>query len=214
MAHRRRPQLGLLARAVELAGVEQLERADDPLAVARVDLRGRPRRALARAARAAPADRGARARRSSARAAPSGGGGLRLSSVSAARRYRPVPPTTIGRAPAASSASISACASSAYWPALKRRVDRHERDQPVLELPPARRRRGAGQRLEALVDLERVGRHRDRPLAQLAQRARRARSRHRSCRRRSARTGRSPPRAASAGVSWSDALAVSDRQAG
>ena len=43
--------------------------------------------------------RAARARPSSARALPRAGGGRRLSSVSAARRYRPVPPTTIGRRP-------------------------------------------------------------------------------------------------------------------
>ena len=36
-------------------------------------------------------------------------------------------------------------------------VDRQERDQPVLELRPLGRARDAGQRLEAFVDLERIG---------------------------------------------------------
>ena len=44
------------------------------------------------------------------------------------------------------SSSISACASSAYSPALKRGVDREERDQAMLELRALGRRGRAGER--------------------------------------------------------------------
>src|SRR3954452_20625587 len=47
-----------------------------------------------------------------------GTGGRRSRSASAALRYSPVPPTTIGRRPSARSWSISACASAANRPAL------------------------------------------------------------------------------------------------
>ena len=49
------------------------------------------------------------------------------------------------------------------------RVDGQDRDQPVVQARPLGERRDAGQRLEALVDLQRVGGHRDRPLAARAQ---------------------------------------------
>ena len=58
----------------------------------------------------------------------------------------------------------------------------------------ARRRRDAGERLEALVDLQRVGRHRDRPLAAGAQPLGDGEGQRRLARRRSAR--RSPARKA------------------
>ena len=45
-----------------------------------------------------------------------GGGGCRERSVRAARRFRPVPPTTIGRRPLARARSISACASGMKSP--------------------------------------------------------------------------------------------------
>ena len=91
------PQPVVALRRLELAEVEQLERADDAAAVARVD-RARPPTARARPARrAAPRGRGRRSSRLPALARTSGGGGgCRSSSASAARRYRPVPPTTIG----------------------------------------------------------------------------------------------------------------------
>ena len=81
-----------------VAGVEQLERADHALAVGRRDAGAR------RAARrAAPVDAAVlEAARQRARIAGSTGG-RRSRSASAARRYRPVPPTTIGRRPRASS---------------------------------------------------------------------------------------------------------------
>ena len=67
---------------------------------------------------------------------PSGGGGRRLSSVSAARRYRPVPPTTIGRRPVASSAVDLGVGELGVLAGAELRVDRQEREQPVLELRP------------------------------------------------------------------------------
>ncbi len=100
---------------------------------------------------------------------PSAGTGRRLSSVSAARRYRPVPPTTIGRRPAASRPSISAWASSAYWPALNVALTGRKREQAVLELSALARAGRAGERLEPDVDLQGVGGDRHRGLPHLAQ---------------------------------------------
>ena len=51
----------------------------------------------------------------------------------------------------------------------ERRVDRDEAEQAVLETDPVAHVGGAGERLETGVDLERVGRDRDRPLAADAQ---------------------------------------------
>ena len=71
-----------------------------------------------------------------------------------ARRARragrgPVPPTTIGRRPSASSASISAWASSAKRPALNSSVGSTNAEQPVLEPLALGSRRGAAEDLEA-----------------------------------------------------------------
>jgi len=49
------------------------------------------------------------------------------------------------------------------------RVDGQDGDEPVLEAPALGERRDTGQRLEALVDLQGIGRHRDGPLAARAQ---------------------------------------------
>ena len=80
-----------------------------------------------------------------------------------------MPPTTIGRRPAASSASISAWASSAKRPALNSSVDGHEAEQAVLQALALVRARLPRQHLEPLVDLERVAGDRDGVLAALAQ---------------------------------------------
>src|SRR3954468_12584788 len=76
----------------------------------------------ARRARSACSASGPRRSSSSRRRArtSSGGAGRRARSARAARRYSPVPPAGAGGARAASSPSISACASWAYSPALKR----------------------------------------------------------------------------------------------
>ena len=181
------------SRRLELARLEQLQRAHDPLAVAGFDLGRRPRRSLREDRRAAPRARARSSSRASARARPPAGGGRRLSSVSAARRYSPVPPTTIGRRPARSSPSISAWASSAYRPALNVASTGRNDDQPVLELCPlgaARRPRSAS------AARRRPAARRPRPRPDRSPRSRRrcgrARSRPRSCPRRSGRTGRSP----------------------
>ena len=50
VAHLAGPQLGVLGVTIELSGVEQLERPDDPLAVAGIDLRRGPRSSLAQEA--------------------------------------------------------------------------------------------------------------------------------------------------------------------
>ena len=148
-----------------------------------VDRLRRPAAPRRRARRAAPPARArqlglpalAHARRAAAGAASS--------SASAARRYRPVPPTTIGRAPAASSPSISAWASAAYSATREARVDRQERDEPVLEARALGAVGSPGEDLQPAVDLQRVGRDGDRLRAAARAGARRARSRRRSCRR-------------------------------
>ena len=80
-----------------------------------------------------------------------------------------MPPTTIGRAPAASSPSISACASAAYSPALKRtstgRIETSRCSRRACSAAVAT----PGEGLEAAVDLQRVGGDGDRPLAAGAQ---------------------------------------------
>ncbi len=69
---------------------------------------------------------------------PSGGGGRRLSSVSAARRYRPVPPTTIGRSAGVEQRVDLGVGELRVLAGAELRVDGQERDQPMLELRPAR----------------------------------------------------------------------------
>ena len=71
-----------------------------------------------------------------------------------------MPPTTSGRRPAASAPSISARARSAKAPAEKVCVERHERQQPVLQPRLLGGVGGAAEHLEAAVDLQRVGRDR------------------------------------------------------
>ena len=68
-----------------------------------------------------------------------------------------MPPTTIGVAPDASSASIWGVRQLRVFGDAETVVDGDERHEPVLELAPLRRARDARQDLEAGVDLERVG---------------------------------------------------------
>ena len=82
-----------------------------------------------------------------------------------------MPPTTIGRRPAASASSISAWASSAYWPALNVASTGRNDEQPVLERRSLAGIGGAGQDRQTGIDLERIGRHRHRILAPAAQRS-------------------------------------------
>ena len=96
-------------------------------------------------------------------------GGRRSSSASAARRYRPVPPTTIGRRPAASSAvdlGVGARGERARAGGLG---DRQHADQAVLEPRPLGGARRAGEDLQPAVELQRVGGHGDRVLPRGAQ---------------------------------------------
>ena len=82
-----------------------------------------------------------------------------------------MPPTTIGRRPAATSASISAWARRANSPAVARPVTGRMPEQPVLEPRLLLRRRGAGEHLEARVELQRVGGDGDGVLAALGAQA-------------------------------------------
>ena len=97
--------------------------------------------------------------------------------MSAARRYRPVPPTTIGSSPFVDERIDLGVCELRVLPGAELRIDRQERDQSVLELGPLGGPGRSGQHLESCVDLEGVGRHRDRPLAEPAQ-ALRDRDRH------------------------------------
>ena len=87
----------------------ELGQAGDPLAVIRVDSRRVLGVELGMQRRRAPLG----SSRSTSSRISGETGGRRSRSASAARRYRPVPPTTIGRRPSASRESISAWASSA-----------------------------------------------------------------------------------------------------
>ena len=112
--------------------------------VVRVDLRRRPGRARGehgvQRRRAAPL----RARPSSARGRPSGGGGRRSRSASAARRYSPVPPTTIGAAPCGEQrVDLGVRELARTAPTLNVASTGQERHQPVLERARARRGRDA-----------------------------------------------------------------------
>ena len=91
------------------------------------------------------------------------------SSVSAARRYSPVPPTTIGRRPACEQPVDLGVRELGVLPRAEGRVERQERHQAMLQLRALRRRRHAGERLEARVHLQRVGGHGDRVLTAGAQ---------------------------------------------
>ena len=139
---------------------EQLVRPDDALRVRRRGCSG-----------PAGARRAARPRsRAAIRLAERGVHGRpRSRSASAARRYRPVPPTTIGRRCWASSPSISSWARRAKAPRRVRLVDGHEAEQPVFELRLLERVGGPGEDRQALVDLHRVGGDRDRVLSTLTQ---------------------------------------------
>ena len=89
--------------------------------------------------------------------------------MSAARRYRPVPPTTIGRSPGGEQSVDLLVGELGVLPGAELSVNREERQQPVLELRPLRGTGGSRDDLEAGVDLERVGRDGDRILAALPQ---------------------------------------------
>ena len=81
-----------------------------------------------------------------------------------------MPPTTIGRRPAATSASISACARRAKSPAVARAESGSVPTSRCSSRARSLRRRRAGEDLQPGVELERVGRDRDRVLAVAAQR--------------------------------------------
>ena len=80
---------------------------------------------------------------------PSAGGGRRLSSVSAARRYRPVPPTTIGRRPGGEQLVDLGVGELGVLAGAEGGVDGQERDQPVLEPARSAALGGAGERSRA-----------------------------------------------------------------
>ena len=82
-----------------------------------------------------------------------------------------MPPTTIGRRPAATRPSISACARRANSPAVARPVTGQDAEQAVLEPRLLLRRRGAREHLEAAVELQRVGGDRDGVVAPLCAQA-------------------------------------------
>ena len=198
---------------VELPHLQQLERAHDPAAVAWRDRSTAPgARSAARAcsssgpraldlARSARAARAAAAAAGRARRAPRAGRG-------------PVPPTTIGRRPAASAESISACASGMYSPGRERARERARTRPGGARAAPALAGVGrAGQDLQALVDLERVGRDRDRVLAARAQQVGQLDRHARSCRPRSARRSRSPCAALRPGDAGEQQLLARQRRA-
>ncbi len=153
-------------RRLELAGVEQLERAHDALAVVRVDPAAAHGARRASTACSAGAPRAQLGRPVLAHAL--GGGGRRSSSVSAARRYRPVPPTTIGRRPARAAVDLGV-RELGVLPDAERRVERQERDQPVLELRALGGEATPVSVSRPAVHLQRVGGHGHRVLAARAQ---------------------------------------------
>ena len=117
----------------------------------------------------AGAPRAARARRSSARAPPPAAAGAGRARPARRAGTGRCPPTTIGRRPAASSPSISAWASSAYWPALKV-ASSGTNDTSRCSSSACSAGEAAPVRVsQAGVDLQGVGRHRDRVLAAGAQ---------------------------------------------
>ncbi len=188
---------------IELAGVEQLERADDPLAVAGIDLRRGPRRAVVQDAverRCAPP----RELGDPVLARPLGR--WRAQAKLGERRAQVQPrPTDDDRPRAGGEQCVDlGVRKLGVLAGAERGIDGQERDQPMLELAPARsrwRRPSAS----PIPGRPAARRRTPRPAARRARAgAEPARSRRRSCRHRSDRTGRSPLRAALAGVSWSD----------
>ena len=142
VAHLLAPQLRRRRRGgSQLARVEQLERAHDPLAVVRVDRLAPP---TARAAASRACSAGAPVAFELRHPALAHALGRRRTQVELGQRRAQVQARAAhhdrprARAPAAP--SISACASSAYCPALNARVERQERDQPMLQLQLARAR--------------------------------------------------------------------------
>ena len=109
-----------------------------------------------------------------------------------------MPPTTIGRRPSASAASISACASAANWPAEKVSVIGTKESSRCSSRSRSSRAGGTGEDLEPPVHLKGVRRDRDGVLPTLAQPLGDLDRNARSCRprwdRRSLSRGPSAPR--------------------
>ena len=120
------------------------------------------------------------------------GGGRRSRSASAARRYSPVPPTTIGRrARGEQRVDLGVRAAGELAGAEARPSTRQHADAAGARAARAApRRRGAGEDLQPGVELQRVGGDRDGILAVGAQRVGERDRDAPSCRRRSARTAR------------------------
>ena len=133
-------------------------------------MRWRVRRRGCSASGGSSACSSARSRRGDPRRIAGSTGGRRSRSASAARRYRPVPPTTIGRRPLRRSGRRSprARAGRTRPPRTSRRWAR-SRAAGVRARACSRRVGGPGQDRQALVDLHRVRGDRDRVLSALAQ---------------------------------------------
>ncbi len=79
--------------------------------------------------------------------------------MSAARRYSPVPPTTIGRRPGGEQPVDLGVRELGVLANAEARVERQERDEAVLELGALGRGGDAGERLQTRVHLQRVRGH-------------------------------------------------------
>ena len=82
-----------------------------------------------------------------------------------------MPPTTIGRRPAATSAVDLRVGEAGELARGRAAGHRQDAEQPVLEPRPLLRRRGAREDLQPAVELQRVGGDRHRVLAALAAQA-------------------------------------------
>ena len=149
---------------LELALVEQLQRPDDALAVVGVDLRGRPRRAFGeecvQGSRPAALELGLPALAHPLR--------RRRAQVELGERGAEVQagaPDHDRAAPGGEQVVDLGVCELGVLAGAEGGVQRHQRQQPVLEQRPLGRRGGARQGLQAGVHLQGVGGDRDRVLA-------------------------------------------------
>ena len=153
---------------VELPGVEQLERPDDPLSITGIDLVRGPRRSVA--------EHAVQRRRSPALELgqpplprPFGRRGPQAELGQCRPEVQSGPPDH-DRATAGDQQRVDlGVGQFCILAGAEAGVHGQERDQPVLERLAFVRGGGSGQRLQPLVHLERVGRDRHRPLAELPQ---------------------------------------------